>query len=118
MDSYTIAILGILILAIQGLGLHSILILYGNEGELRQTLANQGKELIRLRSELKQLGEQQQSDPSQLDALQQDQPLGIKNEPEQVLDNEETLEDLIARYEMDETNAWQAEQDRNPTALN
>lgn len=116
MDSYTIAILSVLILAIQGLGLHSILTLYGNEGELRHTLANQGKELIRLRSEVKKLSEQQQTDLPQLEALQQDQPLDGADRFEQALDSEETLDELIARYEMDE--AREAGEERNPTVLN
>ncbi len=106
MDSYTIIILSILILAIQGLGLHSIFTLFSNEEKLRQTMVTQGRELIRLRNELQHLSEQQNAEMMQLDGLRQDQPLDEHEALKARLDNGETLDELIARYEMDEAEAY------------
>ncbi len=94
MDSYTIAIISILILAIQALGVHSIFALHINGEKLRETVASQGQELIRLQE--------------QLDALLQKQVDQADDEPAKVLNEpDETLEALIARYEQDEAESWQ-----------
>ena len=91
MDAYTLAIVGVLIFAIQALIAHSIFTLYVNEGNLRETIARQGAELIRLREEI----ESRHSEP-------ESQPAGDTAS----IDQEETLEELIARYERDEAESW------------
>ena len=93
MDSYTIAIIGILILAIQALGVHSIFTLHVNEAKLRETIASQGRELIRLQEQLEAIS-QQPGDP-------------VGEETVTTLDEpDESLEALIARYEQDEAESW------------
>ena len=91
MDTYTLAIVGILIFAIQALIAHSIFTLYVNEGNLRETIAHQGAELIRLREEMENRYSEPESHPAEETAS---------------IDQDETLEELIARYERDEAEAW------------
>lgn len=94
MDSYTIAIIGVLILAIQALGVHSIFTLHVNEARLRDTIASQGRELIRLQEQLEALSQAQES-PAKVDTIHT------------LNDQDETLEALIARYERDEAESWE-----------
>ena len=91
MDAYTLAIFGVLIFAIQALIAHSIFTLYLNEGNLRETIARQGAELIRLREEIESRHSEPESQPAEETAS---------------IDQEETLEELIARYERDEAESW------------
>ncbi len=97
MDGYTLTIISILILAIQALVAHSIFTLYVNEGQLRETISRQGAELIRLRERLETLDEKT---PESANA---------EDEADEILsplDRDETLEELIARYERDEEESW------------
>lgn len=94
MDGYTIAIISILILAIQALGVHTMFTLHITGEKLRETVASQGQELIRLQQ--------------QVDALLH-QPVDPRNDSPitTAKDEDETLEALIARYEQDEAESWQ-----------
>ncbi len=93
MDGYTLTIISVLILAIQALVAHSILTLYVNEGQLRETITRQGAELIRLQERLESL---QEKPP---------QPASAEAQADEILSplgDDETLEALIARYERED----------------
>ena len=93
MDAYTLIIVGILIFAIQALIAHSVFTLHANEEGLRETVARQGEELIRLREEIQNRHTEQQTQ-------------AVEEVGPDPADQEETLEELIARYERDEVELW------------
>lgn len=101
MDSYTLALLSVLVLAILALGAHAIFSLYVSEGELRETIKEQGEELIRLGQRIDDLSTKKRvekntsAEPDITDLSDSAAP-----------DAELTLEELIARYERDEAESW------------
>lgn len=111
MDSYTLALLSVLVLAILALGAHAIFSLYVSEGELRETIKEQGEELIRLGQRIDDLATKKSVENNT--SAEPDIPdLSDSVAP----DAELTLEELISRYERDEAESWRLINESNTEA--
>ncbi len=120
MDSLTLAIIAVTLIASQGLLLHVVYNLHSNEQRLRRTLTAQGKEMLKQRKELSVLTERYRNTQVQMDQLREEFSLREKYgaqadsaietpNMEQImkyLENGATLDDLISSAGIDEADAY------------